>query len=104
MNTETRRLSPQDRKKEILVAAVVIAEREGLQELRRDKVAKEANASDGLVSRYFNTMGQLKHAVVRYAVQNRILPVIAQGLAIKDSEALKASEELQKEALASLTA
>lgn len=106
MNTETlnKRLSPQARKDEILVAAVKCAEEVGLAGIRRDTVAEKAGTSNGLVSRYFNTMTQLRRAVVRYAVHNERLTIIAQALAVRDPEALKASEELKKKALASLSA
>lgn len=104
IETATKRLDPKVRKEEILVAAVEVAQLVGLDKLRRDAVAERAGVANGLVSRYFNTMLQLRHAVVRYAVQKQILSIIAQGLAAGEVEARKAPEDLKRKALASLSA
>ena len=101
---KTTRLAPKVRKQEILIAAVECTQHHGINGLRRDAVAERAGVANGLVTRYFNTMTQLKHAVVRYAVHNEILGIIAEGLALRDPEACKASEELKKKAVASLNA
>lgn len=99
----TKRLDPKDRKAQILDVAVQLAEKIGVAGLRRDAIAEAAGVADGLVSRYFNTMTQLKRAVMRRAVHTENLTIIAQGIATRDPEALKASEELRNKALASLT-
>lgn len=96
------RLAPEVRKEAILAAAVKRAQAVGLAGLRRDDVAVEANVSQGLVTRYFNTMTQLKRAVIRHAVRHELLPIIAQALAAREPEAMKATEELRKRALATL--
>jgi AcrR family transcriptional regulator len=101
MNDITR-LDPKERKNQILDVAVTLAATYGINTLRRDSVAKAAEVSDGLVSRYFNTMNQLRRAVMRAAVHREILPIIAEGIALRDPDALKASEELRAKALASL--
>lgn len=100
----SKRLDPKVRKEEILAVAVAHASVVGLNGLRRDDVAKKAGVANGLVSRYFNTMIQLRRAVLRSAVHNEILPLIAQGLAMREPEAMKASDELKKKALATLSA
>lgn len=104
IETATKRLDPKVRKEEILVAAVEVAQLVGLSNMRRDAVAERAGVANGLVSRYFSTMLQLRHAVVRYAVQKQILSIIAQGLAAGEAEARKAPEDLKRKALASLSA
>lgn len=103
MIESSKRLDPKVRKEEILAVAVKRAELLGLNGLRRDDVAKEAGVANGLVSRYFSTMTQLRRAVMRDAVRREILPIIAQGLAVRDSEAMKASEELKQKAIATLS-
>lgn len=104
VNKMNQRLDPKVRKEEILLAAVACAEAQGLTNLRRDTIASYAGVANGLVTRYFSTMTQVRHAVVRYAVHNQRLTIIAQGLALRDPEALKAPEELKKKAVASLNA
>lgn len=96
------RLDPKVRKEQILEAAVQRALVLGITGLRRDDVAIAACVADALVSKYFNTMTQLRRAVMRHAVHNKILPIVAQGIALRDPEALKASPELQAQALATL--
>lgn len=96
------RLDPETRKEAILAAAVRRAQVVGLAGLRRDDVAAEAKVSQGLVTLYFNTMTQLKRAVIRYAVHAELLPLIAQALAANEPEAKKAPADLRKRALATL--
>lgn len=104
IETKSKRLDPNARKEEILQVAVGIATKDGLNNLRRDAIAEAAGVANGLVTRYFETMTQLRRAVMRHAVHNENLPLIAQGIAMRDPQALKAPEELKQKALASLSA
>lgn len=97
-----KRLAPDDRRDELLKVAVDMAVVIGINQLRRDNIAEKAGVANGLVTRYFNTMTQLRRAVMRYAVHNEILPVVAQGLAMRDPEALKAPEDLKHKAIGTL--
>lgn len=98
-----KRLQPDNRKQEILQAAIRVAARSGgWAKLTRDAVAREAKCSEGLPSKYFGTMVNFKRAIMRAAVTGEHLAVIAQGIAAGDKSALKASKELQDKALASL--
>lgn len=97
------RLKPDDRKLQILRAALVVASKDGgLSTLSRQSVAAEAGCAESLVSRYFGTMIEFKRTIMRAAVHNQILPVIAQGLAMGDKHAQKADPELKSKALATL--
>lgn len=92
-----------DRKQHILQAATALAQEKGHSNLTRDEVATRAQVSTGLVNRYFGDMQQLQRAVMREAVERRMLPVIAVGLALRDPIALGAPQELRREALATLS-
>ncbi len=97
------RLKPDDRKLQILRAALIVASREGgLSTLSRQAVAAEAKCAESLVSRYFGTMVQFKRTIMGAAIHNQILPVIAQGLAMGDKRAQAADPELKSKALATL--
>lgn len=97
------RLHPDERKEQILTAALKVAARPGgWSKLTRDAVAKEANCAEGLPSKYFGTMVDFRRAVMRAAIKVQMLPVIAQGLAAGDKCALKADETLKRKALKSL--
>ena len=96
------RFKPEVRKDAILEAATALALDDGLCAVRLIPVAQRAGVTNGLVSHYFGTVKQLHRAVVRHAVHNEILPIVAQALAAGDSDARKAPEELKQRALASL--
>ena len=98
-----KRLHPDDRKQEILNAAIKVAGRPGgWGKLTRDAVAKEAACSEGLVSKYFGTMIAFRRSIMRAAIGTENLAVIAQGLAAGDASAKKADPELKARALNTL--
>jgi len=97
------RLKPDDRKMQILKAALIVASKSGgWMRLTRQMVATEAGCAEGLVSKYFGTMTDFRRTIMRTAVHNNILSVVAQGLAYGDKHAQKAAPELRSKALATL--
>lgn len=97
------RKDPKDRKYQILNAALVIAEKPGgFSKLTREAVAKEVPCSEGLVSQYFGTMIAFRRQIMRAAIMNKNLSVVAQGLAAGDIHAQKADKGLKSRALATL--
>lgn len=100
---KTKRLHPDDRKAQILAAAIKTASKPGgWAKLTRDTVAKEAGCAQGLPSKYFGTMVNFKRAIMRAAIASENLAVIAQGLATGDKSAQKASLALKTRALHTL--
>ena len=99
----TYRRKPDVRKEEILTAAMVVAERDGFINLQRETVASQAQCSTGSVNRYFGNMNQLRIAVMRRAVKKEVLPIVAQGLSLCNSHALKASDTLKQAAIQSIS-
>ena len=98
-----KRMQPDDRKQQILTAAIrVAAQPGGWAKLTRDAVAKEADCAEGLPSKYFGTMISFRRAIMREAIRSAALPVIAQGLAAGDKCAQKADEGLKRKALETL--
>lgn len=107
-----KRLQPDDRKQQILTAAIRVAARPGgWGKLTREVVAREAGCAEGLPSKYFGTMVNFKRAIMREAIRlstlNGVPPamydsVIAQGLAAGDKCAKKAPPELKARALNTL--
>jgi AcrR family transcriptional regulator len=84
------------RKEHILDAAMKAAEKVGYLSMRRSDVAELAGCAEGLVNKYFNTMPQLRRAVMRKAVSGGYNAVLAQGLACKDPVALRAAKETKR--------
>ena len=85
------------RKNEILAAALKVAERTHYAHMTRNAVAVEAGVSGPLVQHYFGTMPQLRRDVMRKAVRDANLLVIAQGLVAGDKHA-QAAQEVHKAA------
>ncbi|HWI02368.1 MAG TPA: TetR family transcriptional regulator [Acidimicrobiales bacterium] len=96
------RLAPNVRKEQILAAALRRAKVQGYNRVTREQIAADAGCAPGLVSNYFGTMVSLRRDIMRAAIRERVLPVIAQGLAAHDPHARKAPDELKQAALATL--
>lgn len=97
------RLHPDNRKDQILTAALNVAARPGgWSKLTRESVATEAGCADALVSKYFGTMIAFKRTIMRAAIKAENLSIVAQGLACCDTHARRAEPELKGRALATL--
>lgn len=96
------RMQPKDRKEQILIAAVELSKTGNYMQITRDQIATKAGVAMGLVTHYFSTMVQLRRDVMRYAVRVEIPEIVAQGLAMNDTQAKKAPEYLRRKALESL--
>lgn len=97
-----RRLEPETRRNEILEAALSEAKKSGFHSLSILGVAVKADCSRALIHTYFNTVSQLKRAVMRQAIKNENLLIVAQGLVAGDTTARKAPDWLQQKALESV--
>lgn len=102
MNNNANKMAAADRQAQILAAALVVAQRVGFNKFTLREVAQEAKVTEKLPSHYFGTMTNLRRKVMREAVKQKILPLIAQGIALNDPHALKVSPELRAAALKSL--
>lgn len=96
-------MQPSARKSEILDAALRVAAASGFAAMRQQDIATEAKCSYGTVSTHFTNMRTMRRAVMRAAIERKILLIIAQGLAAYDSDARKAPQALRKAALATLS-
>lgn len=89
--------APALRKHEILQSAVTLALQIGYKTITRHLVARESGISDGLINVYYKTMDDLRRAVMHYAIEHRLVPIVAQGIVARDSVALRADAELKKQ-------
>lgn len=96
----TARHPANTRTAELLAVALRLAAADGFRTLTRDAIALAAGVSPGLVSARLGTMDQMRRSVMRQAVTQRCVPVVAQGLAVRDRQALKADEQLRAAAAA----
>ena len=99
---KVKRAKKDMRRDAILRAAVELSRKKGYMSVTRSDIAEAAGVSPALVTLYAKTIPQLRRDIMRYAVQNGVLEVIAQGLAARDGHAQKASVELQRQAMESV--
>lgn len=85
---------------DILHAAMRIAKRYGLAAVKRDAVATEARCGAGTVNFHFQTVRYLHDEVLKFAVNQRELRVIAEGVVGGYSAVADIGAELRKAALA----
>lgn len=100
--TEKTRLSPKMRVEHLISVALDLCEKDGYTNVNRESIAKAANVSVSLITHYLGTMKNLRRDMMRHAIKQERLNVIAQGLTLKDPHALKAPPELQEKARKSL--
>lgn len=94
----TKRLDPKARTIELLATSLQLAQAHGWHSLTHASVAAAAGVSVGLVVARLGTMDALRRSVMRAAVRDRCVPVVAQGLAVGDKHACRADAALRAEA------
>lgn len=96
------RLKPEARKEDLLAVALVLAESGHYMSITRGEVAKAAQVSGPVLNYHFGTMTKFRRDLMRYAVRMENIKVLAQGLSVQDSQAIKAPVELKRRALDAL--
>lgn len=89
-------------KDQILTAALTLAAKHGYLNVTRQAIADATGFATGTISWHFATMAQFRRSLMRAAVDRKDLAVIAQGLALKNAYALKASLPLRQQAANSI--
>lgn len=105
MTLKKKRFKTDVRKDEILRAALTLAVRDGYKNVTRVTIAEFIGVAETTVQYHFGTMARLRSELMRYAVKQGNVRVVAQGLADRHPQALKACEGLRRlavEALVSL--
>lgn len=100
--TLSKRLDPKDRHRALIEHALVLATHAGVHRLTREQIAEAAGISPALVSHYLGTMGDMRRTIMRAAVKQRIVSVVARGIAVGDPFALRADDDLKRRAAAFL--
>ncbi len=96
------RMKPEARKDDILSAALVVACHSHYTKVTREQIAIKAGVSGPAVQYHFHTMTQLRKEMMRAAVKRECLPVILQGYIMSDPVALRASDDLLRQAVAAI--
>ncbi len=87
-----------ERRRRLLLAAAQEAVETGFHAMLRRAIAKRAGVANGTINHEFGTMAGLRDALIMDAIENRNLPVLAQGLACGHPRAKEAPEHLRMEA------
>lgn len=82
----------------------MLSGRVGYLNITRRQVAAKAEVANGTVSYHFPTMQKLQDAVIKRAIDLRLLPIIAQGLIARNWHALRLPQELKDAAAQYLAA
>lgn len=72
----------------ILNAAVNLAKERGLRSFSRADIAKRSKVGAATVSFHFGKMDELRRAVVKHAIENEIVSILADARADRDSASL----------------
>lgn len=89
------------RKNEILNAALDLSISDGFQNLSRKAIAKRAEVSGALVTRYFKSMALLKKEIIKTAYKQEIIPILSQFVLLKIGN--KINPEIKKRVIKYLT-
>ena len=90
------------RKEDILAAALPLAEKYGYEKITRGAIADGAGISGPVINYHFGTMKHFRRELMRYAIDEGNLAVIAQGLSAGDPQSRSAPAALRRQALLSL--
>lgn len=95
-------MKTQHRRDQILVAALEMASNDHYLTITRDKIANDVGTATGNINRVFGTMSGLRVELVKYAIDQKCLAVIAQAIAAGDAAVKGLSIDLKRQALADL--
>ena len=96
------RLQADLRRHDILEAAARVAAISSYREITQAQIAAEAGISPGLITYHFYSMNKLRKKLMVWAVQNKNLTIVAQGLAMHDPIAMSAPKTTRSNAAAIL--
>lgn len=99
MSKLRKRKDPIVRRDEILNIAIKLAIKVGYKAITREMIADTINVSPGLITRYFGTVRKLKREIMKTAIEQENLIIIAQGLSVQDPLTEGIKKELKHKVL-----
>ena|GEM_PF-2226368 len=87
--------STKERAAALLAAALDLARKQGWHSLTHESIAKAADVSPSLVKVRLGTIAALRRAVMREAVRQGVVRVVAEGLVAGDRTARRADAALR---------
>ena len=92
----TQHIDSAVRTAQLLAVAVRLAAASGWRNLTHASVAQAAGVSNGLVVARLGTKTEMLRSVMRAAVRDSVVAVVAEGLAVGDKHAKRAGAELRE--------
>lgn len=93
---------PMSRKETMLKLAISIAQRKGYSNVTREELADKMKCAESLVSYHFGSIPKLHREIMKAAVDQQNLKIIAQGLVSQDPIAQSAPKKLKKHAMSQM--
>jgi AcrR family transcriptional regulator len=93
-----------ERRAQILKAAIKVARRRGLSNVSMAEVAAAAGCSRPRVAQLLGNVKKFRRALVDEAIRVEDLKLIGQGLTMQDRNCMKLSEDVKRRALAAAAA
>lgn len=84
-----KRTEPDNRRAELLEAAVELAKEVGYRHVTRALIAARCDVCETMISRYHSPMSALRAAIVREGIRRGIIEIIAEAVMEGDPQALK---------------
>lgn len=94
----TDRMEPKQRTESLIKIALLLASARGWRTLTHAEVALAAGVSPGLVVARLGTKTEMLRSVMRAAVREGVVAVVAEGLAVGDKQAMRADADLRERA------
>ncbi len=101
-NQMNKRKLAKDRREEILAVAVRLSALAGYRNVTRNQIAEVVGLTPQAIQHHIGTVANMRRDIMRKAIADENLTVIAQGMANKDEHALKAPDDLLGRARAAL--
>ena len=92
-------MSKKHKKKQLLFAAINLAEANGYENITREMIATKAGVGLGTVNLYFGTMHKLKKTIISHALRTGNNKIVAQAILNKDDLVSNLSTNERKTAL-----
>lgn len=97
------RMHPTQRKEQILQTAIKLSIERGYKQLTRKAIAKHLNCVSGLITHYYPHISDLRQEVLNVAIQQEIIPILAQNLVIWGEETSNLPQDLKQKVANYLT-
>lgn len=97
------RMNPSARKEQILNTAITLSIEKGYQQLTRRSVANRMQCASALINHYFQSIENLRQAVLLTAIEKEIIPILAENYVKWGRETAELPQQLKEKVIRYLT-